>query len=62
MMPKLYEAIEMAVASGVSTPMLPDVLIEAGWPPELVNQAVDAWLKAHGRKTEVTGFKVWLKQ
>lgn len=62
MMPKLYEAIEMAVASGVSTPMLPDVLIEAGWPPELVNQAVDAWLKAHGRKTEVTGFKVWLKK
>ncbi len=61
-MPKLYEAIEMAVASGVSTNMLGDVLITAGWPPELVNQAVDAWLKAHGRKTEVTGFKQWLKK
>lgn len=62
MMPKLYEAIEMAVASGVSTNMLADVLIKAGWPPELVNQAVDAWLKAHGRKTETTDFKQWLKK
>jgi hypothetical protein len=30
MMPKLYEAIDMAVASGVSTSMLPDVLIGMG--------------------------------
>lgn len=62
MMPKLYEAIEMAVASGVPTNMLADVLTRGGWPPELVNKAVDAWLKAHGRKTEVTGFKDWLKK
>lgn len=62
MMPKLYEAIEMAVSSGVSTNMLADVLIEAGWPPDLVNQAVDAWLKAHGRKTVTTDFKQWLKK
>jgi len=62
MMPKLYEAIEMAVASGVSTSMLPDVLIGMGWPPELVNQAVEAWLKANGRKTVKTGFKEWLKK
>jgi ABC-type bacteriocin/lantibiotic exporter with double-glycine peptidase domain len=62
MMPKLYEAIDMAVASGVSTSMLPDVLIGMGWPPELVNQAVEAWLQANGRKTVKTGFKDWLKK
>jgi ATP-binding cassette subfamily B protein len=62
MMPKLYEAIDMAVASGVSTSMLPDVLIGMGWPPELVNQAVEAWLSANGRKTVKTGFKDWVKK
>jgi len=62
MMPKLYEAIDMAVASGVSTSMLPDLLIKMGWPPELVNQAVEAWLGANGRKTQKTGFKDWLRK
>lgn len=52
----------MAVASGVSTSMLPDVLIGMGWPPELVNQAVEAWLAANGRKTVKTGFKEWLSR
>lgn len=62
MMPKLYEAIEMAVASGVPTNMVADVMIRGGWPPELVNRAVDAWLKAHGRRTQKTGFADWLKR
>lgn len=61
-MPKLYEAIEMAVASGVPTNMVADVMIRGGWPPELVNRAVDAWLKAHGRRTQKTGFADWLKR
>jgi ABC-type bacteriocin/lantibiotic exporter with double-glycine peptidase domain len=29
---------------------------------ELVNQAVEAWLQANGRKTVKTGFKDWLKK
>lgn len=62
MMPKLYEAIEMAVASGVPTNMVADVLIRAGWPPEMVNSAVDTWLKANGRRTVKTGFKEWLSK
>lgn len=62
MMPKLYEAIEMAVASGVKPNMLADVLTKLGWPQELVNQAVEAWLKSHGRKVETTDFKHWIKK
>jgi ABC-type bacteriocin/lantibiotic exporter with double-glycine peptidase domain len=52
----------MAVASGVPTNMVADVMIRGGWPPELVNRAVDAWLKAHGRRTQKTGFADWLKR
>ncbi len=62
MMPKLYEAIDMAVSCGVPTNMIPDVLIKLGWPAELVNVATDAWLKANGRKTVKTGFKEWLSK
>lgn len=62
MMPKLYEAIEMAVASGVPYNMLADVLTSVGWPPSLVNQAVSAWLETNGRKEEKTDFKTWLKK
>ncbi len=62
MMPKLYQAIEMAIASGVPTNMVADVLIRAGWPSNLVNQAVDAWLNANGRTTTKTGFRDWLKK
>lgn len=60
MMPKLYQAIELAVGSGVPTNMLADVLCRAGWPENLVNQAVEAWLKANGRAEIKTGFKEWL--
>ncbi|MBP7858005.1 ABC transporter ATP-binding protein [Candidatus Saccharibacteria bacterium] len=62
MMPKLYEAIEMAVASGVPNSMLADVLTNLGWPRALVNQAVDSWLENSGRKTIKTDFKTWLKK
>ncbi len=62
MMPKLYQAIDMAVASGVPTNMVSDVLVRAGWPANLVNQAVEAWLLANGRKTVKTGFKEWLEK
>jgi ABC-type bacteriocin/lantibiotic exporter with double-glycine peptidase domain len=62
MMPKLYSAIEMAVASGVPNNMLADVLTGLGWPKELVNDAVNAWLENSGRKTIKTDFKTWLKK
>ena len=62
MMPKLYEAIDMAVASGVPPNMLADVLTGLGWPREMVNQAVEAWLKVNGRQAIKTDFKTWLKK
>ena len=62
MMPKLYEAIETLVARGVPTQYVPSALIQAGWPPELVNQAVDAWMTTHGRSLHKTDFKIWLKK
>lgn len=62
MMPKLYEAIESVVGQGVPTQYVPSVLIQAGWPPELVNQAVDAWMTTHGRSLHKTDFKNWVKK
>lgn len=62
MMPKLYEAIDMAVTSGVPINMLGDVLTKLGWPAEMVNQAIDAWLQANGRRTIKTDFKAWVKK
>jgi ABC-type bacteriocin/lantibiotic exporter with double-glycine peptidase domain len=62
MMPKLYEAIDMAVTSGVPINMLADVLTKLGWPSAMVNQAVDAWLRANGRRTIKTDFKDWVKK
>jgi ABC-type bacteriocin/lantibiotic exporter with double-glycine peptidase domain len=62
MMPKLYEAIDMAVTSGVPINMLADVLTKLGWPSAMVNQAVYAWLRANGRRTIKTDFKDWVKK
>lgn len=62
MMQKLYEAIDMAIASGVPPNMLADVLTGLGWPKGMVNQAVDTWLQTSGRQTIKTDFKTWLKK
>jgi ABC-type bacteriocin/lantibiotic exporter with double-glycine peptidase domain len=62
MMPKIYGAIENLVAQGAPTQYIPYALISAGWPPSLVNQAVDAWLTAHGRSLHKTEFRQWLKK
>jgi ABC-type bacteriocin/lantibiotic exporter with double-glycine peptidase domain len=60
MMPKLYEAIELAVTTGVPTNTLENTLIAAGWPEPLVVKGVDAWLRANGRRSDKTGFKDWV--
>ena len=49
MMQKIYGAIEDLVAQGAPTQYIPYALITAGWPPSLVNQAVEAWMESHGR-------------
>lgn len=62
MMPKIYAAIEYLVAQGTPTQYIPYVLIKSGWPPALVNEAVEAWLSAHGRSLHKTDFKIWVKK
>ncbi|MCU0667669.1 MAG: ABC transporter ATP-binding protein/permease [Patescibacteria group bacterium] len=62
MMPKLYEAIEKLVTNGVPTQYIPSMLVQAGWPSVLVNQAVEAWMQSHGRSIQKTGFNKWLKK
>lgn len=62
MMSKIYEAIEAAVAKGVPTQYIASMLISQGWPDVLVHQALDAWLRTHGRAQQKTSFKAWLKK
>ncbi len=54
MMPRIYAEIEAAIARGVAPQYVSDALISIGYPPSLVNQALDAWLLSHGRLTQKT--------
>ncbi|HET9850489.1 MAG TPA: ABC transporter ATP-binding protein [Candidatus Saccharimonadales bacterium] len=60
MMPQIYEAIERAIASGTPPQYIAASLQRAGWPETLVNEALNAWLNAHGRLQKKTDFKQWL--
>lgn len=62
MMPKIYASIEQAVARGVPPQYIASTLIGQGWPPAVVNEAVNAWLSSHGRLHQKTGFRDWLKK
>ncbi len=62
MMPQLYTAIERQVANGVQPQYITANLISQGFPPTLTNEAVNAWLLAHGRIQQKTGFRDWLKK
>ncbi|HVX58830.1 MAG TPA: ABC transporter ATP-binding protein, partial [Candidatus Saccharimonadales bacterium] len=62
MMQQLYDAIERAIASGVQPQYLTALLTQQGWPSGMVNQAVNAYLSAHGRLQQKTDFKTWLKK
>ena len=61
-MPKLYKTIEEAVALGTPPQYIADKLIRDGWPRNLVNEALSAWLLAHGRLHQKTNFREWLKK
>ena len=62
MMPKIYAAIEAAIASGTPPQYVAANLIGQGWPPGMVNEALNAWLSSHGRLQQKTGFRDWLKK
>lgn len=62
MMPKIYAAIEDAIARGVPPQYIANSLKTQGLPPEMVDEAVSAWLSSHGRLQQKTDFKSWLKK
>lgn len=59
---KALNAIDLAVKSHVPPNMLADVLIKVGWPPDLINKAIDIYLKNNGQVVLKTDFKTWLKK
>ncbi|MDB5160711.1 MAG: putative Xenobiotic-transporting ATPase [Candidatus Saccharibacteria bacterium] len=59
-MSQIYDAIEKAIAGGVPPQYVTSTLIRQGWPANLVNEAMNAWLISHGRLHKKTDFKQWL--
>jgi len=62
MYPKLYELIEQAVMNGVKPHLISAGLVQAGWPENMVNDALESWLQAHGKVKKSTAFKDWIKK
>ncbi len=56
----ISDAIDKAVSAGVPMASLGEVLVNQGWPPELVRESLTQWMNAHGRQTKTTAFKDWL--
>ncbi|MFI5271268.1 MAG: ABC transporter transmembrane domain-containing protein, partial [Candidatus Saccharimonadales bacterium] len=59
---RLIGAIEEGVSKGAPIDFISYSLVRAGWPTEMVNEAVDTWLKQNGRLQKTTEFKEWLKK
>ena len=59
---RLTKAIEEGVSKGAPIDFISYSLIRAGWPSQMVNDAIDAWLAANGRTHKTTEFKEWLKR
>lgn len=57
---KAIEAVDSAVKSYVPPDMVADVLIEVGWPPDLVNKAIDIYLQNNKQVLLKENFKTWL--
>lgn len=61
-MDKLYGAIDELLASGVPLNGVEQELVERGWPPQMVELAVNTWRESHGRQRITTDFKTWLQK
>ena len=59
---RLISAIEEGVSKGAPIDFISYSLVRAGWPLQMVNEAIDTWLRENGRKQKTTGFKEWLKK
>lgn len=62
MQPDLNTAIETAINQGIPPRYIAYGLIKAGWPADIVNPAIDDWLKTHEHTQQTTAFKDWLKK
>ena len=59
---KLYALIEKSINEGVPPHLISAGLINAGWPEQMVNDALESWLLAHGKVKKSTAFKDWIKK
>jgi ABC-type bacteriocin/lantibiotic exporter with double-glycine peptidase domain len=59
---RLYAAIEEGVSKGVPMTFIAYSLTRAGWPKEVVNQAVAKWSDENGRNQTATEFSEWLRK
>lgn len=59
---RLQKAIEEGVAKGVPVDFITYSLNRAGWPQQMVQEAVDNWMLANGRRQKTTEFSAWLKK
>src|SRR3954464_6346147 len=57
----IYPAIEKAVSSGVPPQYVASVLVQQGWPMQMVIDATNTWLAQNGRLHKKTDFRAWLK-
>jgi ATP-binding cassette, subfamily B, bacterial len=62
MYPQLYQLIEQSINAGVPPHLISAELIKTGWPEQMVNDAVESWLLAHGKTQKSTAFKDWIKK
>jgi ABC-type multidrug transport system fused ATPase/permease subunit len=62
MTPKIYEAIDQAVAGGATAQQAANTLITQGWQKNLVEQTLKNWLTSNGRIHSKTDFNAWIKK
>lgn len=59
---RLLEAIDEGVSKGVPMDFISYSLIRAGWPKQMVTDAVNEWLLKNGRTQKTTAFGEWIKK
>jgi ABC-type multidrug transport system fused ATPase/permease subunit len=59
---RLRAAIEEGVAKGVPVDFIVYSLNKAGWPQQMVNDAMNQWLLENGRSQKTTPFTPWLQR
>lgn len=62
MTPKVYEAIDRAVAQGISADDAARTLISQGWPEQLVKQVTESWKVSNGRVHNGSNFNAWFSK